>query len=125
MGSWLGLVLGVIAPESDRQERLCSVRTWVYWVAQTKTRTNSTLPLHELDVVAPLTWAGRRLPESAAVDLGLSARACVKVLRVAHTSADLAGKDEIDDFHVEEALQGRLSDYRVVRKLPTNEAPAA
>jgi magnesium chelatase family protein len=92
---------------------------------QTKERTNSNLSLHELDAVAPLTRLGRRLLEGAAHDLGLSARAWVKVLRVARTSADLAGKDELDDFHVEEALQGRLFDRRAARKLPTDQAPAA
>ena len=43
-------------------------------------------------------------------DLGLSARAFVKVLRVARTLADLEGSELIGENHVREAVLGRLVD---------------
>jgi magnesium chelatase family protein len=94
-------------------------------LGQTQSRTNSGLSLHELDAVAPLTTAGRRLLEAAAIDLGLSARGWVKVLRVARTWADLEGKDELGDDHIAEALQGRLFDRRAMPPAKRNQAPAA
>jgi magnesium chelatase family protein len=78
----------------------------------TKHWTNAELSLSELDTVAPLDDDGRDLLERSALRLGLSARAYVKVLRVARTIADLAGSDLILPVHVSEAVHGRLLDRR-------------
>jgi magnesium chelatase family protein len=79
----------------------------------TKHRTNAELSLAELEAVAPLDDAGRDLLERSATRLGLSARAYVKVLRVARTVADLAGGGAILPVHVAEAVQSRLIDRRM------------
>jgi magnesium chelatase family protein len=65
-----------------------------------------------LELVAPLARDGRRLLESAANELGLSARALVKVLRVARTIADLEQSDRLRAPHISEAILGRMLDRR-------------
>jgi len=56
---------------------------------ETSGPTNSTLSATELDRVAPLDREGKRRLEQAITQFGLSARAFVKVRRVARTIADL------------------------------------
>jgi magnesium chelatase family protein len=80
----------------------------------TQHRTNSELSLAELEVVARLDAEGRDLLERSANRLGLSARAYVKVLRVARTMADLAGSEAVLPFHVSSAVQVRLMDRRLL-----------
>ena len=76
---------------------------------------NAALSGTELERVAALDRDGRRLIEAAVEKLGLSARAFVKVLRVARTIADLEGELRVRAPHVAEAIQGRLLDREVVR----------
>ncbi len=54
---------------------------------------------------------GRALLSSAAHRLGLSARACDRMLRVARTIADLEGLTEVDSAAVSEALSLRLRGF--------------
>jgi magnesium chelatase family protein len=77
---------------------------------ETTTVTNSTLSAAELEHVARLDRDGGRLIEAAIAGLGLSARAFVKVLRVARTIADLENSPRVRAPHVAEAIQGRLLD---------------
>ncbi len=58
----------------------------------------------------PLDAPGARLLEAAVGRLGLSARACDRVLKVARTIADLAGAAGVEAPHVAEALQFRMAD---------------
>lgn len=51
--------------------------------------------------------AGERLLRAAGVRLGLSARACHRVLRLARSIADLAGDEDVAAPHVAEAIQYR------------------
>jgi len=57
--------------------------------------------------------AGEIALRQAMTELGLSARAHDKVLRVSRTIADLAGRDRIDAEHVLEAIQYRRLDRRM------------
>jgi magnesium chelatase family protein len=73
-------------------------------------RLNAELGIRELEIVAAPDADGRRLLEAAARQLGFSARAVTKVLRVARTVADLDGEVEVRSPHIAEAIQGRLLD---------------
>jgi magnesium chelatase family protein len=71
---------------------------------------NAALTRAELERIGPLESDSRRLLELAVEKLGLSARAYVKVLRVARTIADLEDEERVRQPHVAEAIQGRLLD---------------
>ena len=73
-------------------------------------RTNSGASSRELRQVVELGEQGMAMIEEA-IDLhGLSARAVVRVQRVARTIADLAGAPSVSPEHLQEALSLRLID---------------
>ena len=72
--------------------------------------TNATLASRDVERVARICGVSEMLLTTAVSRLGLSARAYGKVLRVARTIADLAGKDEVLPEHVAEAISLRLLD---------------
>ncbi len=73
-------------------------------------RNNFELTLSELENLSPLNQESRRLLDAAGRQLGLSARAFVRVYRVARTIADLADSERIETEHVAEAIQARIFD---------------
>jgi magnesium chelatase family protein len=81
---------------------------------ETGARMNSLLGAAELDRVAALDSRAKRLIEAAMDQLGLSARAFVRVLRVARTLADLAGEERVSELHVSQAIEGRVLDKGAV-----------
>ena len=56
--------------------------------------------------------SGRQLLEQAIDRLGMSARAYHRVLKLARTIADLAGRETIATAHLAEAIQYRQLDRR-------------
>lgn len=92
-------VAGVRALQSERAETL-----------SLSSRLNASLSGPDLERVAALDSKGKRLLEAAMNQLGLSARAYAKILRVARTIADLDGEACVRSPHVAEAIQGRLFD---------------
>ena len=60
-----------------------------------------------------LDAAGEVLLKQAMTELGLSARAHDKVLRIARTIADLAGEANIQSHHLAEAVQYRRLDRKL------------
>ncbi len=73
---------------------------------------NAQLPGAMMRRVCRLTPAAARLMKAAFENLGLSARAYDRVLKVSRTIADLAGADVIDVQHVSEAVQYRSLDRK-------------
>ncbi|MGO9470336.1 MAG: ATP-binding protein, partial [Isosphaeraceae bacterium] len=65
---------------------------------------NGRMSARQVRKFCPLKPESMSLLKAAMKDLGLSARAHDKVLRVAHTLADLEGHDDIKPQHIDEAV---------------------
>ena len=71
---------------------------------------NASLTSRQLRQYCPLDDACQTLMKSSVNDLGLSARAHDKILRVARTIADLDASDSIEVHHLQEAINYRILD---------------
>lgn len=72
-------------------------------------RTNASLTSGELRQFCPLDSDCKQVIRQAMDVMGISARACDRLLKVARTIADLNGKETIDRSHLMEALAYRSS----------------
>ena len=80
----------------------------------TKTHSNAQLRSHQIKKHCRIDGPGHTLIEQAVARLGLSARAYMRILKVARTIADLERKEAIAAEHVAEAIQYRSLDRRVL-----------
>lgn len=78
---------------------------------------NSDMASRHLNQFCRIDPAGRKILKQAVDVLGLSARACHSVLRVARTIADLAGRPGIGSDHLKEAIQFRSLDRNARQRL--------
>lgn len=74
------------------------------------TTTNGRMSSRQLRKFAPIDSDGERVLRQAVSELGLSARAHDKILRVALTIADLAAEERISAMHLSEAISYRRLD---------------
>jgi len=77
------------------------------------TTTNASMSPRRVRQYCKLDAAGETLLRQALTELGLSARAHDKVLRIARTIADLEGEENIAAHHLAEAVQYRRLDRRI------------
>ena len=77
---------------------------------KSKTRQNANMTTREIRSFCRLSDAGSNLMRSSIQEMGLSARAHDKILRVARTIADLDGQADILPEHVSEAVNYRILD---------------
>ncbi len=77
------------------------------------TTTNATMSPRQVRQFCKLDAPGEALLKQAMTELGLSARAHDKVLRIARTIADLENSPEVQSQHVAEAVQYRRLDRKL------------
>ncbi len=70
-------------------------------------RSNSELRAKDLETIAPLSDACKKLLRMSAERLGLSARSYHRIIKLARTIADIEGVENITETHILEALQYR------------------
>ena len=75
---------------------------------------NNLLSNREIEQFCRLNEADERLLDNAMEQLGLSARAWYRILKVARTIADLAGKENIQTLHLTEAITYRRLERKPV-----------
>ena len=76
----------------------------------TTTRQNAQMAHRQIRSFCRLDGDGQNLLKATMTELGLSARAHDKILRVARTIADLDEKEQITAAHVSEAINYRMLD---------------
>ena len=77
------------------------------------TITNASMSSRQVRKYCKLDPSGEALLKQAVTELGLSARAHDKVLRIARTIADLEAADNIQSHHLAEAIQYRRLDRKL------------
>jgi magnesium chelatase family protein len=78
--------------------------------AKSTTRSNAKMSSREIREHCKLGSIQRERMRAAVTDMGLSARAHDKILRVARTIADMESSESIEPHHIEEAINYRMLD---------------
>ncbi len=98
-------------PSAEMRERVVAARTvQAERFAGTATRHNGRMTHKQIRTHCTLDDAGTNLLRATMTELGLSARAHDKILRLARTIADLSGSQSISPEHLSEAINYRMLD---------------
>ena len=81
--------------------------------AKSRTRLNSQMTSRQIRAYCKLDDRGSELMRSTMTELGLSARAHDRILRVARTIADLDGSESVQTHHLSEATNYRMLDRKL------------
>jgi magnesium chelatase family protein len=81
--------------------------------AQSRTRHNAQMTTRQIRQYCPLEDESQNILKTSVNDMGLSARAHDKILRVARTIADLDSSDAIRSHHIHEAINYRMLDRQM------------
>ena len=84
------------------------------------TTTNATMSSRQVRQFCTLDAGGELLLKQAMTELGLSARAHDKVLRISRTIADLAASHDIQTAHLSEAVSYRSMDRLIAAQSPAS-----
>lgn len=102
--------------ETIRKRVMAARRVQEERFAGSKIRFNGEMGIVELDRYCRLDGESRMHLQKAAEAMGLSIRACHKIVRVARTIADLAGEEQIRTCHINEAVFYRTAAKRYWEK---------
>ncbi len=94
---------------AEVRDRVAKTRTLQL---QRQDKTNAELQNRELEKVCALNEKQRALLDQAMENMGLSARAYYRTLKVARTLADMSGSEPLQTRHITEALSYRTLDRR-------------
>ena len=96
-----------------REQVIAARRRQAERFAQFRVRANAKMKSQQIRRFCPLDEPCANLLKSSVNELGLSARAHDKVLRVARTISDLEGSTEIQQSHLHEAVNYRMLDRNI------------
>jgi magnesium chelatase family protein len=88
-------------------ERVSAARQKQYSRQKNQGKLNGSLTTRAVKQVADLTDEAKQLLDMAGAQLGLSARAYMRAVKVARTIADLDDSKNVTEKHIAEALQYR------------------
>lgn len=104
-----------ISSDTMREQVIAARRHQSRRFTGSKNLYNAQMNSRQLRTHCPLDSTCRNQLRDAVEELGLSARAHDKVLRVARTIADLADSEEIELPHIQEAINYRMLDRRLLQ----------
>ena len=108
--------------QSMRQQVEHAQRVQSKRFAQSRIRNNAQMSSRQIRDSCPLDRACRKLLRESINELGLSARAHDKIIRLARTIADLEDSDDIQTAHVNEAINYRMLDRKFADVTPRHQA---
>jgi len=101
---------------SVQQRRFAPIHEGEAWAVRARSRLNSRMTSKQLRKFCPLDEECQSLMKSAMDNLGLSARAHDRILRMARTIADLEDAEHIRPGHISEAIGYRTLDRKLWKR---------